>query len=89
MKRCWADLEPSSIARAIELWREFGSDEFIARTRFEESRRYVVIDQGQQIASKPLLAMAFQLQFGCGKDGPPPLSGGDQTHAILARLGTS
>lgn len=87
MKRSWAGLEPRSIARAIELWHELGRDEFITRTRFEESRRYVVIDQGQQIASKPLLAMAFQLQFGCGKDGPPRLSGGEQTRAILARLG--
>lgn len=87
MKTSWADLEPRSIARAIELWHELGRDEFIARTRFKESHRYVVIDRGQQIASKPLLAMAFQLQCGCGKDGPPRLSGGDQTRAILDRLG--
>ena len=47
----------------------------------------MVIDPGQQIASKPLVAMAFQLQFGCGKDGPPRLSGGDQRAPILDRLG--
>ncbi|MFF2031121.1 HNH endonuclease [Arthrobacter sp. NPDC058192] len=87
MKRSWADLEPQSIDRAIRLWHELGSEEFIARTRFKESHRYVVIDRGQQIASKPLVAMAFQLQFGCGEDGPPRLSGGEQTRAILDRLG--
>lgn len=87
MKRSWADLEPRSIDRAIELWHELGSEEFIARTRFKESHRYVVIDRGQSIASKPLVAMAFQLQFGCGKDGPPRLSGGEQTRSILNRLG--
>lgn len=47
----------------------------------------MVIDGGQQIASKPLVVMAFQLQFGCGKDAPPRLSGGDQTRSILDRLG--
>lgn len=31
--------------------------------------------------------MAFQLQFGCGKDGPPRLSGGEEARAILDRLG--
>src|SRR4051794_27306494 len=87
MKRSWADLESRSIDRAIKLWHELGSEEFIARTRFKESNRYVVIDRGQPIASKPLVAMAFQLQFGCGKDGPPRLSGGEQTRAILDRLG--
>lgn len=87
MKRSWADLESRSVDKAIKLWHELGSEEFISRTRFRESHRYVVIDRGQPIASKPLVAMAFQLQFGCGKDGPPRLSGGDQTRAILDRLG--
>jgi hypothetical protein len=87
MKRSWADLESRSIDRAIDLWHELGSEEFIARTRFKESHRYVVIGRGKPIASKPLLAMAFQLQFGCGKEGPPRLSGGEQTRAILDRLG--
>ncbi|PNH86114.1 hypothetical protein [Arthrobacter sp. AFG20] len=87
MKRSWADLEPRSIEMAIQLWHQLGSQEFIGRTRFEESHRYVVIDQGQQIASKPLLAMAFQLQFACGKDGPPRLRGGEQTRTILDGLG--
>ena len=87
MKTSWTNLEPRSIARAIELWHELGSEEFIARTRFKDSHRYVVMDRGQPIASKPLVAMAFQLQFSCGKDGPPRLSGGDQTRAILDRLG--
>lgn len=87
MKRSWADLESRSIDRAIGLWHEIGGEDFIARTRFKESNRYVVVDRGQPIASKPLVAMAFQLQFGCGEDGPPRLSGGDQTRAILDRLG--
>lgn len=87
MKRSWADLEPRSIDWAIRLWHELGSTEFIARTRFKESHRYVVIDGGEQIASKPLVAMAFQLQFDCGRDVPPRLTGGDQTRSILDRLG--
>lgn len=87
MKGSWTDLEPQSIHKAIELWHELGSEEFISRTRFRESHRYVVVDRGQAIASKPLVAMAFQLQYGCGKDGPPRLSGGEQTRAILDRLG--
>jgi hypothetical protein len=87
MERSWSDLESRSIDRAIELWHEIGGEEFIARTRFKESHRYVVIDRGQLIASKPLVAMAFQLQFGCGEDGPPRLSGGDKTRTILDRLG--
>lgn len=87
MKSSWADLESKSIRKAIELWHLLGSEEFISRTRFKESHRFVVIDRGQAIASKPLVAMAFQLQFGCGEDGPPRLSGGEQTRAILERLG--
>lgn len=87
MNSSLTDLEPQSIDRAIGLWHELGGEEFIARTRFKESYRYVVIDRGQRIASKPLVAMAFQLQFGCGTDGPPRLSGGEQTRAILGRLG--
>ncbi|GAA1496071.1 hypothetical protein GCM10009628_10730 [Paeniglutamicibacter kerguelensis] len=31
--------------------------------------------------------MAFQLQFNCSEEGPPPLSGGGQTRTILDRLG--
>lgn len=50
-------MEPRSIARAMELWHELGSEEFIARTRFTDSYRDVVIDKGQRIASEPLLAM--------------------------------
>lgn len=87
MKNSWADLKAQSIHKAIKLWHELGSEEFISRTRFKESQRYVVIDRGQAIASKPLVAMAFQLQFGCGKDVPPRLSGGDQARDILERLG--
>lgn len=87
MKSSWADLEPHSIQKAIELWHTLGSEAFISRTRFKESQRYVVMDRGQAIASKPLVAMAFQLQFGCGKDGPPRLSGGEQARAVLERLG--
>lgn len=87
MKNSWADLESQSIQQAIELWHVLGREEFISRTRFRDSHRYVVIDRGQDIASKPLVAMAFQLQFGCGKDGPPRLAGGEQTRAILGRLG--
>lgn len=87
MKRTWSELEPRSIERAIDLWHELGSEEFIAQTKFRESSRYVVMDRGQRLASKPLVAMAFQLQFGCGADGPPRLSGGSQTRGILARLG--
>jgi hypothetical protein len=87
MKRAWADLEPRSIVKAIGLWHELGREKFIGRTRFEESDRYVVIDRGQQIESKPLVAMAFQLQFECGKDGPPRLDGGSQARSILDRLG--
>ncbi|MDJ0357680.1 HNH endonuclease signature motif containing protein [Paenarthrobacter sp. PH39-S1] len=86
MERTWSELDSHNVAKAIELWHELGNEEFISRTRFKESKRYVVIDQGQLISSKPLLAMAFQLQFSCSKDGPPSLTGGDQTRSILKRL---
>jgi hypothetical protein len=52
-----------------------GREEFLARTKFKESNRYVVIDKGQRVDSKPLLAMAYQLQFRCGKNEVPRLSG--------------
>lgn len=78
MGRSWSDLKPQSIRKAIALWHELGSEEFISRTRFRESNRYVVVDRGQANASKSLVAMAFQLQFGCAKDGPPRLSGGNR-----------
>lgn len=87
MSRPWSDLEPQSIREAIELWHLIGGEDFISRTRFKESNRYVVLDRGQVISSKPLLAMAFQLQFGCDQDGPPRLSGGDQTRDILKKRG--
>lgn len=87
MNAAWTDLERRYVAQAIRLWHHLGAEEFVARTRFKESRRYVVVDQGQQIASKPLLAMAFQLQFAVGPAGPPRLSGGEQTRVILHRLG--
>ncbi|MGW9402786.1 HNH endonuclease [Arthrobacter sp. NPDC055585] len=87
MSRSWSDLERHSIREAIELWHRIGAEEFISRTRYKESNRYVVVDRGQVISSKPLLAMAFQLQFGCDLDGPPRLSGGDQTRAILNKRG--
>lgn len=87
MRRSWLDLERESVAQAIELWHRLGSEEFIGRTKFMESNRYVVIDNRRRIDSKPLLAMAYQLQFGCRKDEVPRLSGGEETRAILGRLG--
>lgn len=87
MKRSWASLEPLSIDRALNLWHELGREEFISRTRFRESLRYVVLDRGEAIDSKPLLAMAYQIQFDCAPGGIPSLSGGDQTRAILKGLG--
>lgn len=87
MRASWADLEAKYIAQAIRIWHHLGAEEFIARTRFKESSRYVVLDGGEHIASKPLLAMAFQLQFSVGPEGPPRLSGGEQTREILRRLG--
>ena len=87
MHASWADLEAKYIAQAIRIWHHLGAEEFIARTRFKESRRYVVLDGGEHIASKPLLAMAFQLQFSVGPEGPPRLNGGEQTREILRRLG--
>lgn len=87
MENTWSDLDSYNVAKAIALWHELGNEEFIARTRFRESKRYVVIDQGQVISSKPLVAMAFQIQFSCSKDDTPRLTGGDQTRSILNRLG--
>lgn len=87
MRRTWLDLERKSIIRAIELWHSLGSETFIGRTKFKESNRYVVFDKGQRIDSKPLLAMAYQLQFSCSKEAVPRLSGGDETRAILLRHG--
>lgn len=83
----WVDLERRSIARALEVWHDVGRNEFIARTKFSESRRYVVIDRGQRIDSKPLLSFAYQLQFNCPVNEVPRLSGGYETRAILKRLG--
>lgn len=87
MKGSWVALERESVARAITLWHSLGSEEFIGRTKFMESNRYVVIDNGRRIDSKPLLAMAYQLQFDCRKSDVPRLSGGEETRAILRRLG--
>ncbi|GAB5080367.1 hypothetical protein ARTHROSP310_35140 [Arthrobacter sp. AD-310] len=69
------------------MWHSLGGATFIERTKFKESNRYVVFDKGQRIDSKPLLAMAYQLQFACSKEAVPRLSGGDETRAILQRLG--
>lgn len=87
VRSTWLDLERESIARAIELWHSLGSETFIGRTKFKESNRYVVFDRGQRIDSKPLLAMAYQIQFSCSKEAVPRLSGGEETRAILLRHG--
>lgn len=87
VRRTWLDLERESVVRAIAMWHNLGGETFIERTKFKESNRYVVFDKGQRIDSKPLLAMAYQLQFACSKEAVPRLSGGDETRAILQRLG--
>ena len=77
-----------AVLRAIEEYDQIGRDAFLAKYGFDRSRKFVVVCEGRQYDSKPLLAAAHGFQH--PDQGPLRayhFSGGHPTTSRLRALG--
>jgi hypothetical protein len=77
-----------AVLRAIEEFDQIGREAFLAKYRFHPSRKFIVVHEGRQYDSKPLLAAAHGFQY--PDQGPLRtyhFSGGYPTTSRLRALG--
>lgn len=81
--------ESTAVEGAISEFRRLGRDEFLDRYGFGESRDYFILDNGEMIDSKPVVAAALALQHpAAARLGPDDFTGGiSGTVRVLQRLG--
>jgi hypothetical protein len=76
-----------AVLQAIREYDESGREKFLKRYHFNKARKFVLIHNGKEYDSKPLLAAAYKFQYGGDPFPASSFNGGAQAVSRLRALG--